>query len=66
MAGWFGLVFYSGSLIEVFGRISWAEMNMWGTRNAYILAWFGLMVLGFLILFGVVDINKSADPLVIQ
>lgn len=58
----FALIFYAGTLIEMFGRIPWAESNLGGTRQAYILSGFLVMVFGFLILFGVVNINQQ--PLV--
>ena len=56
--GWV-IIFYSNGLVDAFGRIPWAESNLSGTRNAYVLFGFGAIVVGFLIVFGVIPLKSS-------
>ncbi|MFA5747681.1 MAG: hypothetical protein WC872_01050 [Candidatus Absconditabacterales bacterium] len=53
-----GLIYFSSYLSEMFGRIPWAENNLGGTRNGYIIFGFGIIIIGFLILFGVISTSS--------
>ncbi|MEF2175512.1 MAG: hypothetical protein V3575_03500 [Candidatus Absconditabacteria bacterium] len=53
------LIYYSAHLVRIVGKWRWAEINLGGTRQAYVLVGFGLILIGFLILFGVLDITKG-------
>ena len=59
---WLGgvLIYFSQWVAEMFGRVDWFERNMWSTRNGYILFGFWVIVIGFLILFGVVPISWNS------
>jgi len=54
---WGVLIYFSQWVAEMFGRVDWFERNLWSTRNGYILAGFWMVVMGFLILFGVVPVS---------
>lgn len=55
------LIMYSTAIAELFGRSAWFEKNLWGTRNGYVLIWFGVVIIWFLILFGVIPTSSSVD-----
>ena len=58
--GWM-MIYYSPGLSDMFGRVSWFENNLGGTRNGYVLIWFGIIVIGFLILFGVIPTTSPIN-----
>ncbi|MCF7834725.1 hypothetical protein K9M48_01555 [Candidatus Gracilibacteria bacterium] len=55
------LVYFSAQLTDIIGRIPRAEKNLGGTKNALILFGFFIIVLGFLILFGMVELGSQTD-----
>jgi hypothetical protein len=58
---WIALIYFSAGLVDMFGRNSWAETNLWWTRNAFVLFGFGLIVLWVLFMFGVLDMSSPTD-----
>ncbi len=60
---WVWSIYYSSSLAE-FGRVSWAENNLWWTRQLYVLVWFIIMVIGLMTMFWLVNIGW--DPTTLQ
>ncbi|MFA6256467.1 MAG: hypothetical protein WC606_04760 [Candidatus Absconditabacterales bacterium] len=57
------IVYFSSYLAEMFGTIAWFEKNLGGTRNGLVIFGFGIMIIGFLILFGVIPTNSPAQNL---
>jgi hypothetical protein len=57
IGAWSAAVYYSKKLEKWFGRWQWAESNLWGTAQAYVLMWFGMIVLWVMSLFGVVKLS---------
>ncbi|MDD2536966.1 MAG: hypothetical protein PHU61_00515 [Candidatus Absconditabacteria bacterium] len=55
------LMYFSYPLMEMFGRIPWAEKNLGGTRNAFLFGGFLFVVIGGLILFGVIPTTSPMD-----
>ncbi|UFX82863.1 hypothetical protein [Candidatus Absconditicoccus praedator] len=55
------LVYYSAQLVRVFGSMQWAEAYLGGTRQAYVLIGFFLMVFGLLMMFGVTEFGGGVD-----
>ena len=49
------LMIWAYPLVEFFGRSDWAEKNLWGTRNMFVLIGFVLIIVGGLVAFGVVQ-----------
>jgi len=60
---WWAIIFYSAALAEMFGRVGWFEKNLWWTRNGYVMVGFGVVVIGFLILFGVIPTSAPTQNL---
>lgn len=58
LGGW--LVFFSQGVTDLLWRIDWFERNIGSTRNWYVLFGFLIIVIGFLILFGVFPLGQSA------
>lgn len=58
---WGVILYFSSNLTEMFGRIPRADKNLGGTKNAYVLWWFGIMLLWFLIMFGVMPIWSPTE-----
>lgn len=56
--GW-SILYFSGNLVEMFGSIARAEKNLGSTRAWYLLFGFGVMVIGFLLMFGII---KTQSP----
>ena len=54
---WWIIIYFSNNLVRLFWRIRWAEEYLWWTKQWYMLMWFISIILGFLILFGVVDLS---------
>jgi hypothetical protein len=52
------IIFYSQGVAEMFGRMDWFERNLWSTRNWYILIGFAIIVVGFLIMFGMIPLSQ--------
>ena len=57
------MIMYSVPLSELFGRVAWFERNLWSTKNGYVLIWFGVIIIWFLILFGVIPTTSSTETL---
>lgn len=55
------VIYFSAQIVEMFGRNEWAERNMGGTRQAYVLTGFAVVIIGALMVFGVFD--PSSTPL---
>ena len=49
------LIYYSAQLVDLLGKNARAEKYLGWTRNAIVLFWFGIIVLGVLYMFGVLD-----------
>lgn len=60
--GW-SIVYFSGYLAEMFWSIARLERNLWGTRNGLVISGFGIMVIWFLILFGVIPTSSPTENL---
>ncbi len=60
---WGSLIFFSGNIAEMFGSIDRFEKNLGWTRNGFVIFWFGFMIIGFLILFGIIPVSSPADNL---
>jgi len=58
---WGVVIYFSQNLVDIFGRIVWAENHLSGTRNAYIFWGFGIIIVGFLILFGVIPLTSPME-----
>lgn len=54
------LMYFSQGVTELFWRVEWFERHMNSTRNGYVIIGFGIIVIGFLILFGVLPISQPA------
>ncbi|PZM87310.1 MAG: hypothetical protein DLD55_02100 [candidate division SR1 bacterium] len=55
--------YYSYQIVAMFGRNARAERNLGGTRNAIVLFGVFLVVLGFLVMFGVFSLSNPADQI---
>ncbi len=60
--GW-SLVYFSWHLSEIFGSIPRFEKNLWGTRNGLVIFGFGIMIIWFLVLFGVIPTTSPTENL---
>ena len=60
--GW-AVIYFSSYLADIFGNIAWFDKNLWGTRNGFVICWFGIMVIWFLVLFGVIPTSSPTDNL---
>jgi len=60
---WWSIIYFSSYLAEVFGNIAWFDKNLWGTRNGFVVCGFGIMVIWFLIVFGVIPTSSPTDNL---
>lgn len=49
------VIYYSAQMSKMFGRIRWAEQNLWSTRSAYVLGGFVLIVLWFLMMMWMIE-----------
>ncbi len=56
---WATLTYFSQGVTDMFWRIDWFERNLWSTRNGFVLFGFLIIVIGFLILFGVIPLWQS-------
>jgi hypothetical protein len=54
-AVWGAIIYFSPRATEFFGRIQRAEEHLWGTRNAFVLLGFIVIVLWVLFMFGIVQ-----------
>jgi len=61
---WAAIIYYAQPITETFGTVSWFEKNLWSTRSGYVIVWFGIIVIGFLILFGVIPTTSPTENLV--
>jgi formate hydrogenlyase subunit 3/multisubunit Na+/H+ antiporter MnhD subunit len=52
------LIYFSQAVTDLFWRIEWFEHNIGSTRNWYVISWFLIVVVGFLIMFGVFPIGQ--------
>ena len=57
------IMYFSSYIADIFGNIAWLEKNLWGTRNGLIIFGFGIMIIGFLILFGVIPVAPPTENL---
>ncbi|HKL44127.1 MAG TPA: hypothetical protein VJ892_02525 [Candidatus Absconditabacterales bacterium] len=55
------MTYYSAQIVEMMGRNDRAEKNLGGTRNAIVLFGFGLIVLGTLFMFGVLEMSSPTE-----
>ncbi len=62
---WWALIYFSQGVADMFGRVDWFERNMWSTRNG-IISWFLIIIIGFLILFGVFPVSAPVTDTVQQ
>jgi len=60
--GW-SIVYFSGYLADMFGNIAWFDKNLWWTRNGFVLSGFAIMIIWFLILFGVIPTSSPTQNL---
>jgi len=62
---WIGgcIVYFSQYLSDAFGRIAWFENNLWSTKSGYVVCGFGVMIIGFLILFGIIPTSSPTENL---
>lgn len=58
---WGAIIYYAQAITEMFGSVAWFEKNIWSTKSGYVLMWFGIVVLGFLMVFGVVPLTSQID-----
>ena len=57
------MVFYSAILSDAFGRVAWFEKNLGSTKGGYVILGFGIMIIGFLILFGIIPTSSPTQNL---
>ncbi len=62
VVGW-AMVYYSNKLVEWFWRSAWADEHLWWTRQAIVLFWFLIVVVGGLILFWIVSLSNPANSI---
>lgn len=55
---WGVLIYFSQGITEMFWRVDWFERHMGSTRNGYVVFGFLIIVVWFLILFGVMPVSK--------
>jgi len=60
--GW-SIIYFSWFLAEMFWNIAWLEKNLWWTRNGLVIAGFTIMVIWFLVLFGMIPTSAPMDDL---
>ena len=60
--GW-SIIYFSGYLAEIFGNIARFDKNLWGTKSGFVISGFGIMLIGFLILFGVIPTSSPTENL---
>ncbi len=53
------MIYYSGGIVEMFWRSSWAERYVWSTRWAVVLAWMLGIIIGIMVMFWMFS---SASP----
>ncbi|AHB41783.1 hypothetical protein P148_SR1C00001G1002 [candidate division SR1 bacterium RAAC1_SR1_1] len=58
------LMYFSQAVTDLFGRIEWFERHMSSTRNGYVIFGFLIIIVGFLILFGVLPISQAVTETV--
>jgi hypothetical protein len=58
---WLAMTYYSAQIVNVMGRSSRAEKNLWWTRNAIVLFGFWIMVLWVLFMFWVLWTSSPTD-----
>ncbi len=46
-----GVIVYHRQLVRMFGRNQWAENNLGGTEQMYVLIWALLLIVGFYVMF---------------
>jgi hypothetical protein len=61
MGMWGALMYFSYQLVEMFGRNARAERNLGGTRNGIVILGFVIMLVGWLILFGIIPAWSPMD-----
>ena len=62
-AMWWSVIYFSSYLADIFWNIAWFDKNLWGTRNGFVVSGFGIMVIWFLIVFGVIPTSSPTDNL---
>jgi len=60
--GW-SIVYFSGYLSDMTGNIAWFDKNLWGTKNGFVISGFVIMIIWFLILFGVIPTSSPTKNL---
>ena len=55
------MIYFSGNLVEIFGRSRWADEHLWWTREMRMFIWFWLVVIWGLLMFWIVSITNPAD-----
>jgi hypothetical protein len=57
------MMYYSYPLKEMFGQNAWAERNLGGTRNLFLMIGFVLIIVGGLMMFGIVQVANPTESL---
>ncbi|EKD24698.1 MAG: hypothetical protein ACD_80C00168G0009 [uncultured bacterium (gcode 4)] len=65
LVAWMGwaIIYFSVSIADIFGNIAWFDKNLWGTRNGFVISGFAIMVIWFLILFGLIPTSSPTEAL---
>lgn len=53
------LMYFANSIADIFGQSARAQKYFWGTRNATLSIGFVVMIIGFLVLFGIFTPSTS-------
>ncbi len=63
IVSWLGGVisYFSQNLVDILWRSKWAEKYVWSTRSMYVLIGFFMIVIWFLIIFGVIPLSSPIE-----
>ncbi|MCX6825550.1 MAG: hypothetical protein NTY80_05040 [candidate division SR1 bacterium] len=57
------VIYFSGYIADMFGNIAWFDRNLGGTRSGFVLSGFIIMIIGFLVLFGMIPTGSPTQNL---
>ncbi len=63
MIVWIGvwIMYYSQTLTQLFGRVAWADKNVWWTRQFFVLMGFVVCILWMFFVFWLMNVSQVQD-----
>ncbi len=62
IAAGIGMIVFARQLEEMFGPQEWMEKYLFGTSQGYVILGGGLVIIGWLMIFGVIPVWWSVSP----